>query len=71
MAATWDDESKSSLHESQSSKEAPSQEIKAFMPFETSASSLLETSGSIEDEGEYEENEGTYDAQEALDDLFV
>lgn len=58
-------------HESQSSDEAPSQEIKAFTVFETSVSSLLESSDSSEYEGEYEEDEETYDVQKAFDDLFV
>lgn len=70
MATTWDDESKTSEHESQSSKEALSQVNKAFMVFGTPMSLLLETSYSSEDDGEYEE-EDIYDAQEAFDDLFM
>lgn len=62
IASTWDDESKTSKYESQSSKEALSQEIKAFMAFGTSMSSLLEISdSSSEDEGEYKEEEEIYD----------
>lgn len=71
MVATWDEESETLEHESQSSEEAPSQDINAFMAFETSMSSLLETSDLSEDEGEYEEEGETYDAQEAFEDLFV
>lgn len=46
MAAKWDNEFKTSEHESQNSEEAPSQEINAFMAFGTPISSLLESSDS-------------------------
>lgn len=42
------------------------------MVFGTPMSSLLETSYlSCEDEGEYEEDDEIYDAQEVFNDLFV
>ena len=71
MAATWDDDYDASKNESQSSEEPPSQKIKAFMAFGSSMSSLLESSDSSEDEGEYEDEEETYNGQEAFDDHFV
>lgn len=41
------------------------------MAFKTSMCSLLESSDSSGGDGEYEEEDETYDAQESFDDLFV
>lgn len=72
MTTTQNDDTKVSENELQSSEKGDSQKIKAFMAFNTPKSSLLDTSDSrSENKGDDEEDEETYDAQDAFNDLFI